>query len=288
MQKICGDSPEWLMRFGTTHESGIENAGLLKDSSYDIEGKDHFCVVTTITRFPYDGFNNGNADYQFKNMAWDVIIFDEASMIGIAYIGYILQQQLQAQFVVGGDPFQIEPVVFAEEWQGENIYKMVQLDSFDPVLQRERLFPHPYKVHNLTTQFRSVNTLGALYSHFAYDSILRHHRFKEDKKDLSLPNLPLKDINIITFPVNKLENIYRPQLLNKSHFHIYSALLTVELTQYLARELSTHHADEKLHIGIICPYKAQATLVDKVLAGLHISYKKHQNTDGHNSQFSRR
>lgn len=273
VQKICGESPDWLIRFGTTSEIGIENAGLLKDSNYDISGRDHFCVVTTITRFPYDGFNFGSRDYKFKNIAWDVIIVDEASMIGVAYMAYLLQQQTQAQFVIGGDPFQIEPVVFAEDWKGENIYSMVRLDAFDPVLQRERLFPHPYKVQNLTTQYRSINTIGALYSHFAYDSILRHKRFKEDKKELKLPNLPLKDINIIQFPAHKLESIYRPQLLHKSHFQIYSALLTVELTQYIARELQEHHPDEIVRIGIICPYKAQATLVDKVLSSLHINYK---------------
>ena len=72
---------------------------------------------------------------------------------------------------------------------------------------------------------------------------------------------------------NKLESIYRPQLLNRSHFQIYSALLTVELTQYLAKELQANYPNEVLRIGIICPYKAQATLVDKVLSSLHVNYK---------------
>ena len=273
-QQVCGDSPEWLMRFGTTGEISIENAGLLRDSTYDIREKEHFCVVTTITRFPYDGFNNGSEDYAFKNIAWDVIIVDEASMVGIGYIAYLLQQQPQAQFVIGGDPFQIEPVVFAEDWKGENIYSMVRLDAFDPVLQRERLYPHPYKVLNLTTQYRSISTIGGLYSHFAYNGILRHNRFKEHQKKVEIPNLPLKDINIIQFPAHKLEIIYRPQLLNKSHYHLYSALLTVELTQYIAKNLAEQaKQEETFKIGIICPYKAQATLVDKILSGLHLNYK---------------
>ena len=273
-QQVCGESPEWLMRFGTTSEISIENAGLLRDSTYNIVGQEHFCVVTTITRFPYDGFNNGSIDYKFKNIQWDVIIVDEASMVSLGYIGYLLQQQPQAQFVIGGDPFQIEPVVFAEDWQGENIYSMVRLDAFDPVLQRERLFPHTYNVLNLTTQFRSISTIGGLYSHFAYDGILRHNRFKEHQKKLELPNLPLKDINIIQFPAHKLEIIYRPQLLNKSHYHLYSALLTVELTQYIAENLTKQFEKEGVFkIGIICPYKAQAVLVDKILAGLHLNSK---------------
>ena len=272
-QKICGDSPEWLMRFGTTNEISIENAGLLTDSTHDISGQEHFCVVTTITRFPYDGFNHGSDAYKFKNIAWDVIIVDEASMIHLGYMGYLLQQQPQAQFVIGGDPFQIEPVVLAEDWQGENIYSMVRLTAFDPVLQREMLYPHPYNVLNLTTQYRSINTIGVLFSYFAYDGILRHKRFKENQKKVNIANLPLRDINIIQFPAHKLEILYRPQLLNKSHYHLYSVLLTVELTQYIAKELHQNQPEDIIKIGIICPYKAQATMVDKIIAGLHINYK---------------
>ena len=272
-QRICGDSPEWLMRFGTTSEMSIENAGLLKDATHDISKTEHFCVVTTITRFPYDGFNHGSDAYKFKNIAWDVIIVDEASMIHLGYMGYLLQQQPQAQFVVGGDPFQIEPVVLAEDWQGENIYSMVRLTSFDPVLQREMLYPHPYNVLNLTTQYRSISTIGGLYSHFTYEGILRHNRFAAHQKKVNITNLPLKDINIIQFPAHKLEILYRPQLLNKSHYHLYSALLTVELTQYIAKELHQNQPDDIIKIGIICPYKAQATMVDKIIASLHINYK---------------
>jgi hypothetical protein len=271
--KAMGENLDWLMRFGTTVEMDIENAGLLRDSTYNIEEQDHFCVVTTITRFPYDGFNNGTWEYKFKNIAWDVIIVDEASMVGVGYMAYLLLSQPQAKFVIGGDPFQIEPVVLAEDWMGENVYSMVRLASFDPVVQRETLYPHPYKVHNLTTQYRSINTIGQLYSHFAYDGILRHHRFQNNQKKVILPDLPLKDINIIRFPAHKLEILYRPQLLNKSHYHLYSALLTVELVQYIAKNLHQNQPDEKFKIGIICPYKAQSTLVDKVLSSLHLSFK---------------
>jgi flagellar biosynthesis GTPase FlhF len=271
--KAMGENLDWLMRFGTTVEMDIENAGLLRDSTYNIEGQEHFCVVTTITRYPYDGFNNGTFEYKFKNIAWDVIIVDEASMVGVGYMAYLLMSQPQAKFVIGGDPFQIEPVVLAEDWMGENVYSMVRLASFDPVVQRETLYPHPYKVLNLTTQYRSINTIGQLYSHFAYDGILRHHRFQNNQKKIFLPDLPLKDINIIRFPAHKLEILYRPQLLNKSHYHLYSALLTVELIQYIAKNLHQNQPDEKFKIGVICPYKAQSILVDKVLSSLHLSFK---------------
>ena len=267
------ENVDWLIRFGTTVEMDIENAGLLRDSTYNIEGNEHFCAVTTITRYPYDGFNNGAWDYKFKNIAWDVIIVDEASMVGVGYMAYLLMSQPQAKFVIGGDPFQIEPVVLAEDWKGENVYSMVRLASFDPVVQRETLFPHQYNVLNLTTQYRSINTIGQLYSHFAYEGILKHHRYQEHQKKLILPDLPLKDINIIRFPAHKMEILYRPQLLNKSHYQLYSALLTVELTQYIAKNLHQNQPNEKFKIGIICPYKAQSTLVDKIIASLNLHFK---------------
>lgn len=272
-QQLYHETPEWLLRFGTTSEVSIENAGLLHDKNYNISEKEHLCVVTTMTRFPYDGFNGGAWDYRLKNIVWDIIIVDEASMINLGYIAYLLMQQPNAQFIIGGDPFQIEPVVFAEDWIAENIYSMVRLDAFDPILQRERMFPNPYKVLNLTTQYRSINTIGALYSHFAYDSILRHHRFKEQQKILKLPNLPLRDINIIRFPSNKLEIIYRPQLLQNSHYHLYSALLTVEIANYISKNLYQENTNELISIGIICPYRAQAALVDKLLASFHLNKK---------------
>jgi hypothetical protein len=163
--------------------------------------------------------------------------------------------------------------VFASEWIGENIYTMVRLQAFDPVSQREQMYPIPYPVVNLTTQYRSIDTIGSLYSQFIYDGILRHDRPNSSKKALNLPNLPLKEVNIIQFPSHSLELLYRPQLLNGSHYHLYSALLTVELTQYIAQHWHQQHPKNIIRIGIVCPYKAQATLVDKLLASWHAVLK---------------
>lgn len=276
MLEMLPDIPESLIRFGVTTNDAIETAGLLKDSSFDFSGVEHCCVVTTITRFPYDGFNNGFHDFKLKNIDWDIILFDEASMLTLASIVHTIYQQPGAEFVITGDPFQIEPIVFAEEWKGENMYSLVNLQSFDPEVQREQLVPHSFEIVNLDTQYRAISTLGYLYSHFAYEGKLRHHRFPKDQRPLTLKNLPLKDVNIIRFPVHKLETLFRPQRLFRSHYHIYSAILTVETVKYLVREIAqqVEPKEKPWRIGIICPYKAQATLVDKVLSAQNISDPK--------------
>ncbi|MFK7982581.1 MAG: DEAD/DEAH box helicase [Saprospiraceae bacterium] len=269
------ETPFWLYRFGTSGDSVVENAGLLRDGTFDISDKPHFCAVTTATRFPYDGFNSGRWEYELKNIEWDIILVDEASMISLAMITFIIHQQPKAEIIIAGDPFQIEPIVFAEEWKGQNIYTMVNLQSFNPELQKEQLEPYPFPVHNLITQYRSIATLGYIYSHLAYDGKLRHHRLPKDRRPLKIEKLPLKEVNIIRFPVIKLETLLRPQRLNSSHYHIYSALLTAEIVQYLAEQIYEHNIKENpdkkgWNIGVICPYKAQAMLVDKVIAAQHI------------------
>ncbi|NJN77778.1 MAG: hypothetical protein HC803_05140 [Saprospiraceae bacterium] len=231
----------WLLRFGASGDNVVENAGLLCDNTLEIEEYERCCVITTATRFPYDGFNHGSQNSQLKNLDWDVIIVDEASMIMLPMMAFILHQSPDTQFIIAGDPFQIEPIVFAEEWKGENIYSMIRLNSFDPILQQNAIIPHQYDIHNLTTQYRSIPSLGHVFSNFAYENRLTHFRKKEERRVLKLDNLELKPINIIRFPSNKLETLYRPQRLNGSHFHIYSALLTAELTKYLVEQIFKNH-----------------------------------------------
>ncbi len=248
-----------LIRFGITGESEIEQAGLLKDNAFDISHLTQCVVVTTIARFLYDGFSTS----LLKAYDWDVIIFDEASMIMLAEIAYVLyQQKASCQFIVGGDPFQIQPVVIAEAWKGENIYTLVGLQHF----QSPQTVPHDFPITTLTTQYRSLPPLGSLVSQFSYNGILRHHRQLTDQKPLKIERLDLTAITVIKFPVNPYDSLYKSQRLEGSGpYQIYSAIFTVELAHYLSQQIRTHHQDT-WKIGLVCPYVAQATLVDKMIS----------------------
>lgn len=272
---LMEDPPEWLFRFGNSGDAVVENAGLLCDNSLKIAAFERYCVVTTATRFPYDGFHGGQPEYQLKNLHWDVIIVDEASMISLPMITYILHKQHKTEFVIAGDPFQIEPIVFAQEWKGMNVYSMVNLQSFDPEEQQQKIVPHPYPIHNLTTQYRAIPSLGKIFSHFAYDGKLEHYRTYDSRRHLEINNLALKDVSVIYFPTHRLETLYRSQRLNGSHYHVYSALLTAEIVKYMVEQIYDNHIEGEdnaipWRIGIICPYKAQAMLVDKILSGQNV------------------
>ena len=247
----------WLIRFGVTGDSEIENTGILKERAFDITHLPKYAVITTIARFLYDGFAAG----LLKDLHWDIIVFDEASMIMLAQMAYVLYQQSNCHFIVGGDPLQIQPVVITEEWKMENIYTLVGLNSF----QSPQTVPHKFHITNLTTQYRSIPPLGTLVSQFSYNGNLKHHRKLANKKMVKLDSFELKEITIIKFPVRQ-ENLYRSQRLEGGGtYHIYSAIFTVELVLYLSRQINQHSAWK---IGIVCPYLAQATLVEKMLTAL--------------------
>ncbi len=261
----------WLIRFGTTADAELENSTLVRDKTFDIRTKPRNTTITTIARFAYDYFQPDVHDERLhlKFLQWDYIVIDEASMINLAAIAYVLFQKPEVQFIIAGDPFQIQPITQIEQWKDLNIYSMVKLDKFvNPVT-----VPHQFEIVNLPKQFRSLPTIGCLFSHFTYDGNLLNHRKFEEQKVLKIDGLSFKDINIIKFPVSNYESIFKPNTLNKSNYQVYSALFTVEFIQRMAIQIEKTHKD-KFKIGVICPYKAQATLIEKVFAQQHLEFEK--------------
>lgn len=272
IEKMDGDESyyDWLLRFGNTAEEELENNAIVVDKTFDIRNKPKNTTITTIARFAYDYFQPELLDdrLHLKFLQWDYIIIDEASMVNLASIAYVLYQKKDAKFIIAGDPFQIQPITQIDHWKDMNIYSMVNLNKFN----NPETVPHNFEIKNLQTQYRAIPTIGNIFSNFTYDGILKHHRTSSDQKKLNIKGLDFKDINLIKFPVTKFESIYKPNTLNRSNYQVYSALFTVEFIQSISREIEQNHAD-KFRIGIICPYKAQATLIEKLLA------QQYQNTE---------
>ena len=252
----------WLLRFGTTNDANIEKSGVFHDKTFNIHSQLKNVTVTTIARFPYDFFITSGVG-NLRDIDWDYIIIDEASMIMLAQILLPLYKQRPKKFIIAGDPFQIEPVTVIDLWQKENIYTLVALNSF----AEPKTIPHNYPVETLTTQYRSVPAIGKIFSELAYKGILNHARKDSDQRSLKIDNwFDVKTLNIIKFPVKKYESIYRPKRLNgTSSYHIYSALFTFEFIKKLNTWIGKN-TDEKFSIGIVAPYRAQADLLEKLFA----------------------
>ncbi|MBQ5990728.1 MAG: AAA family ATPase [Oscillospiraceae bacterium] len=255
---------DWLLRFGGTSDEQIEQSGVYKERSYDIRKAYKNVTVTTIARFTYDFYFPQGMQLYLRDIKWDYIIIDEASMIPIVNIIYPLYKQNPEKFIIAGDPFQIEPITSVELWKDQNIYKMVKLNSFS----NPTTVPHDYKVVSLQTQYRSVPEIGTVFSRFAYDGILKHNRTSESLRPLNIGNkINVEPLNIIKFPVSRYESIYRPKRLNNSSsYQIYSALFTYEFTLFISKLISENNHGTKFRVGVIAPYRAQADLIEKLTA----------------------
>lgn len=248
-------------RFVATAESEIEESGVLKARESDFYKKDSFCLVSTMARLPYDGFDCHDGKGSLRNIDWDYIIIDEASMIPIAHISYAIYQFQSANIIIAGDPLQIAPIAQESEWKDENIYTMTNLLTFDS----PKTEPIQFDITYLGTQYRSLPDIGNLFSHYAYSGLLKNYRNDDSGKHLVLDGMDIAKVNFMPFRVDRYDSLYGAKKLNNSNIHIYSALLVVEFAKYLAKQYTTKEPDGKLSIGVICPYAPQAHLINNLI-----------------------
>lgn len=256
LMEFAKEDYAWLGRFVATGEESIENSCVLIDRTSDLWKHDTCCIISTIARFPYDGFTQFEESGLLKDIDWDFIIIDEASMIPLVQIVYAIYKQPFSKFIIAGDPLQIAPIVRENGWLGENIYTMVELDNFDNPHTQPILF----EVEKLGIQYRSIPSIGTLYSNYCYDGKLKHNRAENDRKKLPMGNIPARAVTFVPFKVERFDSIFGAKKLQGSNVHIYSALFAVETCAYIAKQQI-----EPIKIGVICPYAPQAQLINKML-----------------------
>lgn len=263
-------------RFGNCTNAYIHEGGWVAHSGSH-RSYDNKTTITTAIRFPYDGYLGS----KFVTQKWDYIIFDEASMLPIHYITYIIikasEINPECKFIVAGDPLQIPPIYnfpkdkSSDKFSGEiekqlesiqddvaeeTIYTMVGLSEFK---EKSEDYDLRYKVTPLTTQRRSIEPIGELFSHFSYNGIIKH---KAGTENISMPKSEFfkpKPITIIKCPVIG-GGVYRVRKIDGSSTHPYSAILVVEYIKSIVNKLG-----KDTSIGVICPYRSQADLVKKLL-----------------------
>ena len=270
--KSMGDDhsyEDWLIRFGVTFDDEIEESPVFKGREFDFDAYDKCVVVTTMVRFPYDTIVGKNEKFHdLCRINWDYVVVDEASMIPLVYMVYLMYLKTPKRFIVAGDPFQIEPTTAINDWKSENIYRMVNLTSVTDI---GNTVPYEYSVKLLSKQYRSVPSIGEVFSRLTYNGVLTHHRTEDSRRLLNIDEYyHLESLNLIKFPVSKYESIYRAKRLKMSSYQVYAALFTYEFTVFLSHAISMKNPGENFSIGIISPYSAQAKLVDKLLVSSDI------------------
>ncbi|WP_445457723.1 AAA domain-containing protein [Flavobacterium sp. HNIBRBA15423] len=302
MSKV-GHDDHWLVRYGATFSNDVIERDLLKDKATFIYDAYPKCVcISTIHRIPYEEITLKIEEKELitsrlSDMDWDYVIFDESSMIPLSYIMYALHKcksQFEnkiTQYWIGGDPYQIPPVMdidnedLPSDFNKEaNIYSLIGLESFD--VNEQQLIPiygENNKIENLKIQYRSIELIGSLFSKFTYNDSLKHDRSSRKDSSKNVRPLPekvqqlgIKQITLLKFPINLDDSVYSPSKLRKSPYHIYSAILVLEMIIHFEKNMNN---DEVWTIGIVCPYRSQATLINKMIESLDLNHNLNIITD---------
>lgn len=276
-KKIQELNPEInAIRLSSPTDPELEEYGIYRDTLDDGDIQNISVVASTIHRLPYFDIQEIGLMFQYQ---WDYVIFDESSMIGLHYITFAIMALYKTnpdiKFIIAGDPKQIPPVVAINEkeiesfdFQDENIYKMMNLESFNPEEQKVR---ESDNIVNLTTQYRSVPNIGQLFSELSYSSLLKHDRAINRKESKKLPEefekIISSNVTFIDIPLNQEDSIYKVNKLFYSSYHTYSAILVSEIIKYFDNK----NDNEQWTIGLISPYKAQAILINKLITSYGIS-----------------
>jgi len=124
-----------------------------------------------------------------------------------------------------------------------------------------------YKLLEMHPIFCHSNHIGYLHQMKLPNGKLEHTRGNLGKPKFNLYlDTPLKCLNIIKFPINQDTTLYSSKYLEKSSYHLYSALFIVE---WLLEFVQQFDGNKKL--GIVTPYRAQSNLIYKLV---NVNYKK--------------
>lgn len=276
-KKLQDINPDiYAVRLSRPTDPELEEHQIYRDTLDDEDIQSINVVASTIHRLPYFDIREIGLLFQYE---WDYVIFDESSMTGLHYITFAIMALFKTNpstnFIVAGDPKQIPPVVEIDEkelenfdFQDENIYKMMNLESFNP---EEQIIREIDTIQNLDTQYRSIPQIGQLFSELSYSSLLKHDREINRIESKPLPEkfkkLISSSVTFIDIPLNQDNSIYKVNKLFYSSYHTYCAILVSEIIRYF----DSINEREQWTIGLIAPYKAQAILLNKLITSYGIS-----------------
>lgn len=118
-----------MYRFVSTADESLED--IVVDRESMVYEDEQCCVISTMARLPFDGFNGEGGYNKLLDIVWDMILCDEASMIPLAEMALAIYNFVNTPILIAGDPLQIKPILHEEEWKDENIYTMVNLDRVE-------------------------------------------------------------------------------------------------------------------------------------------------------------
>jgi len=189
---------------------------------------------------------------QIPDVAFDVLIVDEASMAPLPHLYWAAGRCRQFATIVG-DFRQLPPICIAKDkamarqWLGRSVFDVLGISSVEGA-------QHDVRVSLLDTQYRMVPAIADISNRLFYSGVLKNDPRTSGRECLSdgVSESPLVLVETSAM------NAWCSRRSSGSRFNLYSALVCATLS----KRIIEHTREGSL--GIATPYAAQARLINKI------------------------
>ena len=193
---------------------------------------------------------------EFRELDFDVVIVDEASMLSIAIVA-ILGKIPKEKLIIAGDYKQLAPIALAET---DLAKKWLHRDVFD-LAGVTNTFNHP-ALAMLTQQHRMHEDICEVISDSFYLSQLTTYISDENRIGTNFPPTKGKAREFRSLTPQYGSKVEKLSGQSYSRYNIKTSDVVLELVEKLIKQPG------KPCIGIITPYKAQASRLSKLVKEL--------------------
>lgn len=199
------------------------------------------------------------------NMQFDVVVIDEASIAPLPMLFYVCSLAKE-KVSIFGDPKQLAPIklaetVAAERWLAKDIFWEAHATENNPDDHRIQLLENQYRMHG--DIFRIVN------SKF-YKGELNDRRSQIDQEYDRYNNLiPKPEFRVVLVDTSNANACMSTEKLGPKASSRYN-LYHIQIIERLLHDLTNGNHIEQKEIGLITPYRSQASFIKEVLNELKL------------------
>jgi len=194
------------------------------------------------------------------NMRFDVVVIDEASIAPLPMLFYVCSLAKE-KVSIFGDPKQLAPIKLAktnvaERWLAKDIFQEADAAEKSPDDHRIQPLDNQYRMHEEI--FRVVNTEF-------YKGELHNRRREEDREQGRYNNLiPKPECRVVLIDTSNANACMSTEKLGPKWSSRYNLYHVQILERVLHDLIDGNHIGQK-EIGIITPYRSQASFIGETL-----------------------
>ena len=199
------------------------------------------------------------------NMQFDVVAIDEASIAPLPMLFYVCSLAKE-KVLIFGDPRQLAPIkladtIAAERWLGKDIFQ--QADAIEKN-------PEDSRIGNLNNQYRMHEEIFRIVNRKFYNGKLHDRRPQIDKEYNKYDNLiPMSEHRAAVIDTSNANAYMSTEKTGPKSWSRYN-LYHIQILEKVLHDLIDSNYIEQKEIGIITPYRSQASFIKEILIELKL------------------